>query len=892
MNRIVAPLRPLALPGTLRPFAFSTVLRSALPAVLCLALASVPAAAQSDVPISTQNPEGPPGEPGSAAVMQARFTQDAITLDGMLDEASWQEALPISDFRQHEPVNGAPAFHRTEVRVLYGPDDLYVGALLYDDEPEGIEKALGRRDDFNRADWFLVSLDAYLDRITAYVFGVNAAGVQFDAVFQRGGGVGGGGGGGSNAPRGMDPSWNAVWHSQVRTTKEGWVVEMRIPYAMLRFSEAPAQTWGVHFRRRIPRLGEETEWPLVPRTQRDNLVAQFGLLSGIRDIKPRRNVQIIPYTVTGLHTRESEEVVGELTDSRSVDVGGDLKIGFGPNVTLDATINPDFGQVEADPAVLNLTAFETFFQERRPFFVEGVNIYEFSAGPGRLLYTRRIGANAPIIGAAKLSGRTRSGLSFGVLGGATGSQFTPSRGYGVARIRQQVGSYSTAGAIMTLFDGSPVDDGVHLRSLVAGTDMDLRLLDNRYGIEGFFAASHRNWADAGLHDETGFAGKIWARKRQGAWNGFVGFDVFSDAFDPNDVGQLRENNFMVLLSSVEHEVNGGKPFGPFLRAGARLFFNQQLSYREGLDLGQGIDFGSRWTFRGFQAVRLGLEYENPFSGGYDLYETRGLLPWAKPSSFEVEGDFSTDERRSWQFEPGLEYTFYEDGAREYEVSLQGTWSAVERISLSGEIRSAWEVDLLAWSANETFLRSDAGWFIGKESVPPEELTDADFVALDDGGTLDAMLAGVEPASAGRYYVSVFGSRDTRSADVTLRSTITFTPRLSLQLYSQIFVAKGYYDHFRLHRDRDDLVAFDAYPKRDEFALSSLQSNLVLRWEYRPGSSLFVVWTHGRHAEDVLNPLAPWGISPYRRSLGEQFDTTFDIFPENVFLIKLNYAFLR
>ena len=827
-------------------------------------------------------------EMGEAGSMQALFVEDGIELDGMLDEEIWQEALAISNFKQHEPVDGAPASQKTEVRVLYGLNSLFIGAYMYDDDPAAIENTLGRRDDYNRADWFLVSLDAYFDRRTAYTFGINAAGVQFDAI-QSGSDGGPGRGGGGNAPRGMDPSWDAIWYSNVRVTEAGWVAEIRIPYSMLRFSDAPTQTWGIHFTRRNPRLGEQSEWPHVPRTERENLVAQFGQLNGIQNVKPRRNIQISPYTVTGLYTEESEDVAGKAVSSQTFDVGGDLKIGLGPNITLDATINPDFGQVEADPAVLNLTAFETFFEERRPFFVEGINIYEFSVGPGRLLYTRRIGADAPIIGATKLSGRTGSGLEFGVLGAATGSSFDPTRGYGIARVSQQIGAYSKAGGIVTLFDGSNVDDN-HLRTITTGADWDLRLLDNRYGIEGFFALTNRNWVDADIDGETGFASKVWLRKRQGNWNGFAGVDVFSDNFNPNDAGQLRENNFIAFLSSIEHEINGGQPFGPFSRAGARMFLFQQFSYQEGLDLGQSIDFGSRWTLKGFQSIRFGIEYENPF-GGYDLYETRGLLPWAQPASFGFGGDFETDERRNWQIEPGIGMTFFDNGGRSYELEFEGKWNAGDRLSLAGEIEGEWENDVVAWSANETFMRSGADWLIGQESANPDELTGADFVAIGDAGNLDTVLGPVDPYGPNLYYASIFGARNTRSIDFTLRSTITLTPKLSVQLYSQLFAARGRYARFQLQQDRDRLADFDAYPKRDEFSFSSLQSNLVLRWEYRPGSSLFLVWTHGRRAEDVLNPLAPWNGSPYDRSLNDQFGDTFDIFPENVFLIKLNYTFL-
>ena len=689
----------------------------------------------------------------------------------------------------------------------------------------------------------------------------------------------------------MDPSWNAIWYSKARVVADGWVVEMRIPYSMLRFSDADSQTWGVHFIRRIPRLGEQVEWPHVPRTRRDNLVAEFGYLQGIQDVKPRRNIQVSPYTVTRLETSEDPEAPGSGLSNTNMDIGGDVKVGLGTNITLDATINPDFGQVDADPAELNLTAFETFFQERRPFFVEGIQIYEFSAGPGQLLYTRRIGADAPIIGASKLSGRTNSGLSFGVLGALTGDDFSPNRGYAVGRVSQQIGQYSKAGGILTMFDATDFDGGNHLRSLAAGADWDLRMGQNQYGIEGFFSLTNRAWINTDLEEETGFAGKLWVRKRQGVWNGFVGFDVFSDQFNPNDLGQLRQNNFMAILLRVEHEINGGQPFGPFLRAGMRSTSTQQFSYNEGLDLGQSIGVGSRWTLIGFQTIGLGFDIELPF-GGYDLYETRGLEPWAPPSSFTIESDFETDERRNWQLEPGIEYTLFEGRGRGYGLSLEGTWNVSSRLSLLGEIRTEWESNVSAWSANESFLRTDTNnWAIGRESSHPDDLALDDYVDFDDGLVLDNVVPSLTPVTGGAYYASIFGERDTRSFDFTLRSTVTFTPTLSLQLYSQFFMARGRYDDFQIQLDRDNLADFNAFPKRDEFSLSSLQSNLVLRWEYRPGSSLFVVWTHGRRAEDVLNPLAPWDSSPYSRSFNDQFDQTFDIFPDNVFLIKLNYTFL-
>lgn len=324
-----------------------------------------------------------------------------IIVDGNLNEDAWQQAQPVSNFYQLEPDEGEPSTRRTEVRVLFGKDDLYIGALMHDNS-EIIEKKLGRRDEYNRADWFLVSLDSYFNKKTAYTFAVNSGGVQLDgqqddnqklSVLN----------GESSLPIGLDPSWDAIWFSAVRITDDGWIAEIRIPYSMLRYPRADSQTWGIHFTRRIPRLGEISEWPYIPRRERSNLVARYGQITSIRGIEPRRNIQIRPYGLSRLDVFESTGKPGTADYRLKYDFGGDIKVGLGPNAMLDATINPYFGQVEADPAVLNLTAFETFFAEKRPFFMEGADIFKFGIGNSRLFYTRRFGANEPIIAAAKLS---------------------------------------------------------------------------------------------------------------------------------------------------------------------------------------------------------------------------------------------------------------------------------------------------------------------------------------------------------------------------------------------------------------------------------------------------------------------------------------------------------
>jgi hypothetical protein len=387
---------------------------------------------------------------------------------------------------------------------------------------------------------------------------------------------------------------------------------------------------------------------------------------------------------------------------------------------------------------------------------------------------------------------------------------------------------------------------------------------------------------------TGKAGKMWLRKRRGDWRGVVGLDVYGDQFDPNDLGQLRQNNLILMVASLTHNLNGGEPFGPFQRAIVSTFNTQSFSYRTGLNRGLALEANTNWVLRGFQRIGLSGVVENAF-GGYDLVETRGLGPWAEPARAEVQATVTTDTRRNWDFQPGVTYAATENGGRIYAASLQGNVDVGTRLSLSATAEAEWERDVTAWSANETLRRTDDGWQIGTEA----RRGPAGYVSLGPN-QLDRILRGVPPATTSprRYFLPVFGERDTRSIDLTTRGTITFTPQLSLQLYGQLFVAQGTYDRFQILRDRDTLVPFDAYPKQNEFAIQSLQSNAVLRWQYRPGSTVFLVWTHGRRANPRANPLARRDRSLYERSFRCHVADALDLFPRNTFTLKVSYTFLR
>jgi len=806
-------------------------------------------------------------------VLAASYVSQDIQIDGILNEQAWIDAAVATSFTQFSPTEGAPATQQTEVRILYGKSQVFISALMRDTEPESIRRTLGRRDEFNQADWFIASIDSYFDRKTAYNFAVNAAGVQADGIYtgnQR-----------SNGGFDFDTSWDAVWDSHVRHSAEGWIVEMRIPLTMLRFSDSTNQRWGINFRRVISRLGEVSDWVLIPRSDRSSgPVAQYGILEGIVEIRPRRNIQVSPYTV-GNALRDSEES----TSSVTADVGTDLKVGLSSNITLDATINPDFGQVEADPAELNLTAFETFFQEKRPFFTEGISVFNFNVVRGAsMLYTRRVGSQAAILGAAKLSGRTSRGLDFGILGASTGDNFNPQNHYGVARMRQRIGNLSTIGGIGTFYDS------VHKeRSYTAGTDWDMRLLNNKYRLSGQLSGTSRT--EDG-ESEEGFALTAEFDRQRSIWNFAANFAMLSTGYNTNDLGRIRRNNYVNFSGGVEHQINGGAPFGPFRRASAFLFVGGGFSYDQLLGDGLGTFLFSDWSLQGYQEIEFNL-FSDYLFGGYNDFETRGLDPRSRPREIRVELEYRTDTRRKWIFEPSIETMILGDGGTVLTPELELLWAVTSKLTLSIEAEISRERDLTAWAANEAFLIDGSSVMISRESN--EDPSEAEFWhPVPQTPALNQVFAERRPWDEdGNHYIPLFGHRDTQAADITLRTGITLSPRLSIQFYGQLFAARGEYTNFEALQDRDSLVPVPVWPKTYDFAFSRFQTNTVARWEYRPGSVLYVVWSQSRSTnDDDSDPFHIGGVSPYNQSTSNQLRDTLHLPPVNVFLIKFSYKFLN
>src|SRR3990172_12348466 len=465
-------------------------------------------------------------------------TPRPVRIDGVLNETEWQLAKPMTDFTQYDPREGEPPTQQTEVRILYDDDALYVGWKLYDTEPSKIVARLARRDDEVESDWISIRLDSYHDHQTAFEFTLNAAGVRTDIIQYNDG-------------EAEDASWDVVWEAETVILPDGWSAEMRIPFKMLRFSEASKQEWGMQLIRYISRIREEQQWALIRKSE-SGWVSKFGNLTGLENLSRPGNVELLPYAAGGNRFVPKSRTYPNGTDFTS-HVGLDAKIKPTSGLTIDATFNPDFGQVEADPAVLNLTTFETFYPEKRPFFIEGSQIIRFTTfggdfGPG-LFYSRRLGHTinvqepeggyiehepryATILGAAKISGKTADGLSIGILEAVTSEESAtlvdslgnksepvvdPLTNYSLVRLRKDLFENSNAGLILT-----SVNRKKGLPAFTGGLDWNLQFMKSEYRVEGFLAGSHIDRRGQKL---DGSAGKISFNKDGGAhWRGAASFD--------------------------------------------------------------------------------------------------------------------------------------------------------------------------------------------------------------------------------------------------------------------------------------------------------------------------------------------------------------------------------
>ncbi len=855
----------------------------ALLVVGVLSLASAPARADSGVPPASATRAASSVRVEDARVEAVDVTgATAIRLDGDFGEAVWQRALPIGNFIQRDPHEGAAPTFASEARVLFDKTYLYVAVRAFDGEPGKIVGIRTRRDSSSPSDWVRVVIDSYHDHRTAYEFAVNAAGVKLDRYWFADGN--------------NDSSWDAVWDVSVTRDAEGWKAEFRIPFSQLRFETGKRDTFGFAVVREIGRLNETSTWPLIAKS-RTGYVSQFGELGGLTLAGGLKRLELVPYTVGQVGTRPTE--AGNPFE-KSPDPGGaagaDLKYAVTPGLTMTATINPDFGQVEADPAVVNLTAFETFYDERRPFFVEssGNLKFDLDCNDGActgLFYSRRIGrrphgtpdtpeggytsvpAQTTILGAAKLTGRAgafaigalnaitadeRAHLSFG---SAAGRQTVePLTNYTVVQAKREWANQSSLGFMFTNVARRVNGDVGFLPSAATtgGVNWDYRMKDPRYSVIGYWAGSLVRGSaeaidalqqssvhgfqrpDAGYLDYDpsrtsmgGHAGMIGVSKIGGRTVRFTFVGTYkTPGFEVNDVGFVRRSDQIQQSGWVQFRWDTPTKY----YRNIRLNLNQWAAWNFGGDLrytGQNVNahivFPSNWS------AGAGLNNEG---AGIDDRSTRGGPAMRSKHGGNVWYYVNSDSRKS----------------------LQGAWMGYFYRD---------QAKATAWGASPEF-----SW------RPTSFLTVSLGVSVDKTNDDSQWVENVSDGASTRY---VFGRIRQTTVSLPTRVNYTIAPNLSVQIYAAPFVSAGSYSDFKeLSRPRAVQYAdqFDpvAYAGNPDFNYRSFRTTNVLRWEFKPGSALYVVWQQGREATSES------GRFRFRHDFGQMFGIPAD----NVFLVKFSY----
>ncbi len=824
-----------------------------------------------------------PDPPATNQVTATHADQPPV-IDGRDDDAVWKQATPITDFQEWRPSEGGRPKLPTVAKIAYDAANLYVFVRAFDPHPDSIITVLARRDYFTPSDMIWLFLDSYHDRRTGFEFGVNPSGVKLDAQIYNDGNE--------------DFAWDAVWDVATRVDSLGWTAEFRIPLSQLPYGHQRDHTFGFTVDRDIYRYSQRVSWPLLHQSQA-GFVSQFGEIDSLEDLETPRRLEAAPYLVTKNVSQFTATGIGRQQD---VTIGGDLKYRVAPNLKLDATVNPDFGQVEADPAVLNLSAFETFFREQRPFFVQGSGTFQFnvnctavndcSTGEG-LVYSRRIGrapelagvysdttsaAFTTILGAAKLTGRLPGGMAIGALDAVTaqetgvgGVTIEPSTNYGVLRLRQDLrGGESSVGGIVTAVNRS--NDSwsspyLHSSAYVGGVDFRHRFPGERYEISGSIDASR----------VAGSAQAIAATQRDA-----------THYYQRPDV-RLGFDSTRTSLTGDDETLQFGKV------GGAHFLFQTNVERRspgfEINDLGylQRADQVAWSTWAGYfdrHQRKLYQRFQWNFNW-WQYWTTEGL-----PEDRAFNTNTHTTFPNTWSLHFGgtigqLGTTYCYSCARGGPAVRQDPYIA-PWLGINGDDRKA--IVPYFWL---NYWQGDGGRSHSISLSPEIDFKLASRVTASLSPSYSRSRNDVQPLGPATDSVNVthylFGHLEQKQFALTLRFTYPFTANMSLQVYAQPFISKGTYGNVRElsanPRAADYASRYQAYGDTaytnnvGGFNYMQFRSNVVFRWEYRPGSTLFVVWSQGRSESANLEGT---------RSFSGDLNDLFSLRADNSFLVKVSY----
>jgi hypothetical protein len=837
-------------------------------------------------------------------------------INGILDDAEWQTGNWIDDFTQNEPYSGRAASQRTEFNVLFDEDNLYVAIKAFDTSPDSIVNRLTRRDQAD-GDQVGIILDSFHDLRTGFLFGVSSSGVKYDQMF-------------TNDGQNEDSSWDPNWWVKTSINKEGWIAEMKIPFSQVRFEKNSGDIWGFEVARVLYRKNETSFWQHIPK-EAPGMVHMFGELSGLEQIKPRKILDVTPYAVakTESFKAEPENPFRSKGKLSKLNGGIDAKIGVTNNMTMDLTINPDFGQVEADPSEVNLSAYETFFTEKRPFFIEGNNITNFGLGIGdggigndNLFYSRRIGrqphgdpdlkdgwyAKVPtsttILGAAKLTGKTKDGLSVGfveamtdkenaeidTLGGRKYETVEPLTNYMIGRIQKDIKEGKTIiGGIFTstnrVLDAN-LSSIMHKAAYTGGIDFTQYFKDKNWMfnlnsafsfVEGTAKAlkntqtssaryfqrpdNRHSVLDTNRTSLAGSGGRMQLMKLNGHWN-FISATLWkTPGFETNDLGYIREAD--QIISVLWAGYNVWDPKWIYRRYNINFDVYSFWNFG-GNNTGKGFEWNANMDLKNFWSVWSGGSI-NPSSLNTGLL--RGGPMMKLPGTINARIGFSTDNRKK------LGFSFYLNGTR----------------------------------GNEYYSRNiNTGIDISYK--PTNYLALTLSPAISNSSSELQYVSHLEYNNKDKY---IFASIDRKTISTSFRVNLNLSPNLTFQYWGQPFIASGKYsdhkiivdpmadkypDRFRIFKPDQIINEGDQYNidenadgktdysfDRLDFNVQEFLSNLVIRWEYNPGSSVYLVWSQTRSNDNDTGKL-------------DLFDNMGDLFnggnnkPHNVFLIKFSYRF--
>ena len=848
-----------------------------------------------------------------SAVQAARALVPPV-IDGRLDDKAWSDSIPASEFRQRSPKEGEPATEQTELRVVYDNSALYVGIRMFDKEPSRIIRRLARRDSDAETDSVTLYLDPSHDHLTGALFRVSAAGVLSDSIIYD--------------DRRTDNTWDAVWESEVTVDEQGWTAEMKIPFSQLRFPHREQHVWGINLSRYIPRKQERDWLELVPR-QEAKLASRMAHLTGIDGIRPPSHLELLPYTVGLVELTEPSQSGNPFKSATQFEgrIGLDLKWGLTSNLTLDATVNPDFGQVEVDPAVVNLTAFETSYAEKRPFFLEGTQIFRnFGRGGGApaetpldLVYSRRIGRSpqgspsaefverpgyTSILGAAKLTGKTAGGWSVGLLNALTAREeanlangslrstveVEPLTNYFAGRVSRE-GRRAGVGILTTAVNRAFADELLKTRlpeqAYVAAGDAYVFLDEGRdWVLAGTTATSWLTGTPAAIARQQTSSRRYFQRPDAshvdldptadtlGGWSSEVGLSrndghvrvstsgwAISPGFEVNDLGFQRRADTVGATSTVTflgYEPNRfSRERWIALQKANRWNFAGEAQ-EDAWSLSGALVFLNYWNLDGSLTLNRRVQ---------DDRATRGGPSMLSPERRTVTLGFSTDTSKA--------------------VSINATAYTIH------DEYDGWETSggLFLNATPTPFIRVSVGPYVYRSQ------TIAQFV--------DVVTDELKVETFGRRYL--FAEIGQRQVSMTARVNFSLTPTLSLQVYTEPFLAVGSYAGLKeLDRPRtfDFLVygrdvgtiGYDATSgeylvdpdgagpaasfsvANPDFNSKFLAAKAVFRWEWRPGSTIYLAWTQQRFDESL----------PGDYNVGRDLRTLLRAPPDDVLMVKFSY----